>query len=140
VSSGQLQSVIAVPVYSLKGNSTLVGIWSGGIDFGVLNKELQSFNLTSSDDNNRRALYVGHNGLKIADSDINKNKFPESFANLNSFKNAIKGQSGSIIDTVDNKKTLVTHHPVNAFHNTCVVLLMTQLQPPSSAPLTNNSD
>jgi hypothetical protein len=40
-SSGQLQSAIGVPVYSPKDNSTLVGIWSGGIDFSVLNKELQ---------------------------------------------------------------------------------------------------
>jgi len=47
VSTGQKQSVIAVPVFSLKDNSTLVGVWAGGLDFGVLNKQLQSFNLTS---------------------------------------------------------------------------------------------
>ena len=41
MSSGQLQSVIAVPVYSLKDNSSLVGIWSGGLDFGALSNELQ---------------------------------------------------------------------------------------------------
>jgi hypothetical protein len=81
-SSGQLQSVIAVPVYSLKDNSTLVGIWSGGIDFGVLSKELQSLNLTAD---GKRVVYVGHNGQKIADSDLNKSKTPESLANLNSY-------------------------------------------------------
>lgn len=43
-----MQSVIAVPVYSPKDNSTLVGIWGGGIDFNVLNKEPQSFNITFS--------------------------------------------------------------------------------------------
>jgi Cache domain len=68
-SSGQLQSVIAVPVYSLKDNSTLVGMWSGGIDFSVLSKELQSLNLTAD---GKRVVYVGHNGQKIADSDANK--------------------------------------------------------------------
>ena len=126
VSSGQLQSVIAVPVYSLKDNSTIVGLWAGGLDFGILNKELQSFNTTTSaeNDNNMRAVYVGHLGQKVADSDINKSKMPESFANLQSFKNAINGQSGSIVDTVDNKKMLVTYQPVNVFHNTWVVLLM----------------
>ncbi|HEY6882904.1 MAG TPA: hypothetical protein VI278_02590, partial [Nitrososphaeraceae archaeon] len=41
-SSGQMWSAIAIPVYSLKDNSTVVGLWAGGIDFGILNKELQS--------------------------------------------------------------------------------------------------
>jgi hypothetical protein len=136
-SSGQMQSVIAVPVYSLKDNSTIAGLWAGGIDFGILNKELQSLNITSSSSDggigNARVVYVGHNGQKIADSDINKSKTPESFANLNSFKNAINGQSGSIIDTLDNNaKMLVTYQPVKVFHNTWVVLL-TQSLPSSSS-------
>jgi Cache domain len=120
-SSGQLQSVIAVPVYSVKDNSTLTGIWSGGIDFGVLSKELQSLNLTAD---GKRVVYVGHNGLKIVDSDINKSKIPESFGTLRSFKSAINGQSGSAIDIVNKTKMLVTYRPVNAFHNTWAVLLM----------------
>ena len=125
-SSGQMQSLIAIPVYSLKDNSTIVGVWAGGIDFGILNKELQSLNITSSssDGNNTRVVYVGHNGQKVADSNTNRSKIRESFATLNSFKNAISGKSGSIIDTVDNKKMLVTYQPVKAFHNTWVVLLM----------------
>jgi hypothetical protein len=28
-------SVIAIPIYPLKDDSTLVGVWSEGIDFGV---------------------------------------------------------------------------------------------------------
>ena len=122
--SGVRTAKIAVPVYSLKDNSTIVGVWAGSIDFGILNKELQSLNLTSLDDSTR-VVYVDSNGQKIADSDINKSTTPESFANLNSFKAAISGQAGSTIDTVNNNtKTLVTYQPVNAFHNTWVVLLM----------------
>ena len=120
-SSGQMQSVISIPVYSLKDNSTIVGVWAGGIDFDALNKELQSPNLTSD---GKRVVYVGHNGQKIADSDISKSKTPESFAILNSFKNAINGQSGSTIDEVNKTKMLVTYQPVKVFHNTWVVLLM----------------
>ena len=37
-SSGQIQSVIAIPVYSVKDNSIIVGVWAGGIDFSILNK------------------------------------------------------------------------------------------------------
>jgi hypothetical protein len=133
-----MQSVMVVPVYSLKDNSTIAGLWAGGIDFSILDKELQSLNITSSssdggiDNNNTRVVYVGHNGQKIADSDINKSKNPESFATLNSFKDAINGKSGSIVDTVDNNtKMLVTYQPVKAFHNTWVVLLMQSVHPPS---------
>lgn len=118
--SGDREAVIAVPVYSLKDNSTIVGVWGGSIDFRILNKELQSLKMPSSE----RVVYTGYKGQKVADSDITESKIPESFANLNSFKNAINGQSGSTIDTVNNKKMLVTYQPVKIFHNTWVVLLM----------------
>jgi C4-dicarboxylate-specific signal transduction histidine kinase len=126
--SGARTAKIAVPVYSLKDNSTIAGVWAGSIDFNVLDKELQSLNLTSLDDSTR-VVYVDSNGQKIADSDVNKSTIPESFANLKSFKAAIGGQAGSTIDTVDNTKMLVAYQPVNAFHNTWVVLLM-QPSPP----------
>ena len=64
------------------------------------------------------------NGQKVADSDVNKSAAPESFANLNSFKNALNGQSGSIIDILGNTNMLITYKPVKAFQNTFVVLLM----------------
>jgi hypothetical protein len=121
--SGVSTAKIAVPVYSLKDNSTIAGVWAGSIDFKVLNKELQSLNLTSLDDSTR-VVYVDSNGQKIADSDINKSTIPESFADLKSFKAAIGGQAGSTIDTVDNTKMLVAYQPVNAFHNTWIVLFM----------------
>jgi C4-dicarboxylate-specific signal transduction histidine kinase len=60
--SGIRGAVIAVPVYSLKDNSTIVGVLGGGINLDILNKELQSFNLTSLDDNTC-IIYVKSNGL-----------------------------------------------------------------------------
>jgi Cache domain len=123
-SSGLPQTNIALPVYSIKDNSTLAGIWAGGINFNVLDKELQSLNLTSLDDN-ARVVYVDNNGQKAVDSDVNKSTIPESFANLNSFKAAISGQAGSTIDIMNNNaKMLVAYQPVNAFHNTWAVLLI----------------
>ena len=118
--------MIAVPVYSLKDNCTLVGVWAGSIDFNVLAKELQPLKLPLDE----RVVYAGYLGQKIADSDINNSNTAESFATLSSFKNAINGKSGSIIDTVDNNtKVLVTYQPVKAFHNTWVVLLMQPIPP-----------
>ncbi|CAN5568125.1 hypothetical protein BH18THE1_BH18THE1_21190 [soil metagenome] len=121
--SGARTAKIAVPTYSLKDNSTIAGVWAGSIDFNVLNKELQSLNLTSLGDSTR-VVYVDGNGQKIADSDINKSTMPESFANHKGFEVAIGGHAGSTIDTVNNTKTLVSYQPVNTFHNTWVVLLM----------------
>lgn len=121
--SGARTAKISVPVYSLKDNSTVVGVWASSIDFNVLNKELQSLNLTSLGDNTR-VVYVDSKGQKIADSDINKSRIPESYSNLNGFKAAISGQTGSTFDTVGNTSMFVAYQPVNAFHNTWVVLLM----------------
>jgi Cache domain len=125
------EAVVATPVYSPRNNSTIVGIWAGSIDFGILDKELQSLNIISSsvvggNDNNTRIVYLDSNGQKIADSDTNKSKTHESFTTLASFKSAISGHSGSIIDMADNTKVLVTYQPVKIFHNTWVVLLMQQ--------------
>ncbi len=121
------EAVIAVPVYSLKDNSTIVGVWGGCIDFNALNKELQSLNLVSLGDG-AHVVYVGHLGLKVADSDVHKSKTQESFANLQSFKNAINGQFGSVTDTIDDSKMMVTYQPVKIFHNTWAVLLMQPIQ------------
>jgi len=126
--SGARTAKIAVPTYFLKDNSTIAGVWAGSIDFNVLNKELQSLNLTSLGDSTR-IVYVDGKGQKIADSDINKSKIPESFVNLKGFKAAIGGLAGSTIDTVNNTRMLVSYQPVNAFHNTWVVLSMLSSPP-----------
>ena len=121
--SGIRTAQIAVPVYSLKDNSTIAGVWASSIDFNVLNKELQSLNLTSLGDSTR-VVYVDSKAQKIADSDMTKSTIPESFSNLKSFRAAVSGQTGSTIEKVNNKNMLVAYQPVNAFHNTWVVLSM----------------
>jgi len=126
--SGIRTAQIAVPVYSLKYNSTIAGVWAGSIDFNVLNKELQSLNLTSLGDSTR-IVYVDSKGQKIADSDISKSTIPESFSNLTGFRAAVSEQTGSTIEKVDNTKMLVAYQPVNKFHNSWVVLSM-QSSPP----------
>jgi hypothetical protein len=124
-STGLPQVNIATPVFvedsMLASNKTLIGIWAGSLNLTAFSEPLQALNLT----NGLRIVYVDQFGQKIADSDINKSTTPESFANLKSFKAAIGGQAGSTIDTLNNNtKMLVAYQPVNAFHNTWVVLLM----------------
>lgn len=121
-SSGQKQAVMAAPIYSGP-NESLTGIWAGGLNMSKFNENIQLLNLA----NNERIVYVDNLGQVVADSDVNKSKTSESFTTLQSFKNAINGQSGSIVDTVNNTKMLVTYQPVKAFHNTWAVLLMQPL-------------
>ena len=119
---GLPQANMAVPIYSSENNTnnpSLVGVWYGGLDLDVFNKSLQSLNLTD----NERIVYVDQHGQKIADSDkkqsINRN---ETFANLQSFKNAIAGKSGSNIEEINGTKMLVFYHPVNAIQARWVIL------------------
>ena len=123
-SSGLPQVNIAVPIYSVgndnNNNKSLPGIWAGGLNLSIFSKSLQSLNLT----NNERIVYVDYHGQKIADSNkkqgiIKKN---ESFANLQSFKNAVAGKSGSIIEVINGTKMLVSYHPVNAIQTRWVIL------------------
>ncbi len=119
-SSNRSEVLIAVPLYSPT-NQSLLGIWAGGMDFSLLNKELQSLNLT---DNNERAVYVDSNGTKIADSDKSLALSSESFSGLASFQDAINGKSGSIEEIVNHTPMIVSYSPVEALQNTWAVLWM----------------
>jgi hypothetical protein len=99
----------------------------------AFSKSLQSLNLT----NNERIVYVDYHGQKIADSNkkqeiIKKN---ESFANLQSFKNAVAGKSGSIIETINGTKMLVSYQAVNAIQTRWVIL---DIQPYESNTFASN--
>jgi cache domain-containing protein len=118
-SSGQNQAVMAVPIYSeVKGS--LTGIWAGGLDMSEFNKSLQSLNLT----NNERIVYVDNLGKVVADSDIQSSNRNESFANLQGFKNAINGKSGTIKEIVNGTEMLVAYYPVKTLSNNWAVLLI----------------
>jgi Cache domain len=119
--SGLKRAVIAVPVYSQADEGDLTGIWVGSIDLGILNKELQSLNLTEG----QRIVYVDSNDTKIADSDqkLSANS-SESFSSLKSYQNAIDGKFGSIVEEVNLENKIVSYFPVEAVQNRWVILWM----------------
>lgn len=127
-STGRPQANIAVPIYS-ENNGTLVGLLGGGLNITMLSNSLQSLNLTN---NNGHVVYVDKQGQKIADSDShssliipnNNTSSNESFADLEAFKNAMNGQSGSTTEMINGTMVLVSYHPVRAFSNVWVVLFM----------------
>lgn len=122
-SSGLKRAIIAVPVFSDSDDDSgvLRGVLVGSIDLGLLNKEIQSLNLSQG----QRMVYVDSNDTKIADSDkrlsINND---ESFFNLKSFQNAIEGKSGSIVEEVNQEKMFVSYYPMDALQNRWIILWM----------------
>lgn len=119
-SSIRSQALIAVPLYSPT-NQSLLGIWAGGIDFNLLNEELQSLDLAA---HNERVVYVDGNGTKVADSDKSLALRSESFSELVSFQNAMNGKFGSIEEKVSQTPMIVSYYPVEALQNTWAVLWM----------------
>jgi hypothetical protein len=135
-SSGLPQSNIAVPLYSSASdrnanrnntnNMTLLGLWSGGLNLTEFSKTLQSLNIADGE----RIVYVDQNGQKIADS--NKQLFRtnqnESFANLQSFNNALREQkTGSVMEMINGTRMLVFYEPVQFHSTTWAVLLLKPL-------------
>ncbi len=122
-SSGRPQTNMAVPIFS-ENNGTLIGVWGGGLNLTNFSNSLQSLNLT----NNERIVYLDQQGQKIADSNnqslSRSNSLNESFADLQSFKDAINGGSGTMIEIINGTKMVVSYHPIRAFSNVWAVLFM----------------
>lgn len=118
-SSSNRQINIAVPV--LSENNDLIALWVGGINVGVYDQELKSLNLPEE----QRIVYVDSNGTKIADSG-NKlvTNMNESFANLMSLQRAIRGESGSVIEEVNQEQKLISYYPVEALNDKWAILWM----------------
>ena len=122
-SSGLKRAIIAVPVFSTSDDDSgvLRGVLVGSIDLSLLNKEIQSLNLSQG----QRIVYVDSNNTKIADSDERSStNNDESFFNLESFQNAIKGMSGSMVEEVNQEKMLISYHPMDAIQNRWIILWM----------------
>ena len=120
-STGRPQTNMAVPIFS-ENNGTLIGVWGGGLNLTNFSKSLQSLNLT----NNERIVYVDQQGQKITDSNnqssLRPNSLNESFADLQSFRNAINGESGTLIESINGTKMLVSYHPVKVSSTVWAVL------------------
>src|ERR671921_244057 len=102
--TGRNLAVIATPVINKEND--MRGILYGGINFNNYDKFLQSLNLQ----NNTRLVMIDKTGVKIGDSTENetsasKESFEKKqFSNLTSFKLALEGKSGSIVEKFEGKQ------------------------------------
>jgi len=126
LATGKRVAVIAVPIHSDQ-NGSLIGIWMGALDFSIFDRWLQflhPFNI-------ERIVYVDSQGQKVADSNSQLSKVPESFTNLQSFKDASFGKSGYNIEVVNDTKMFIAYSPAKILSNIWTVLLM---EPESQVP------
>jgi Cache domain len=124
--TGRNLAVIATPVIN-KENNNMTGILLGTINFNNYDKFLQSLNLQ----NNTRLVLIDKNGVKIGDSNekgtsVSTKSFEkkEQFSNLTSFKLALEGKSGSIVEKFDGKESQITFLPYDLFQNKRILLLI----------------
>ena len=124
-SSGRNLAVIATPV--INKDNDMIGILYGTINFSNYDQFLQSLNLQ----NNTRLVLIDKNGVKIGDSnknetDVSTKSFEkkEQFSNLTSFKLALDGKSGNIVEKLDGIKSQITFLPYDLFQNKRILLLI----------------
>ncbi|HZL24757.1 MAG TPA: cache domain-containing protein [Nitrososphaeraceae archaeon] len=122
--TGRNLAVIATPVINKENNIT--GILLGTINFKNYDKFLQSLHLQ----NNSRLVLIDKSGVKIGDSNENKTSVSKEsfekkqFSNFTSFKYALKGKSGSIVEKFDGKESQITFLPYDLFQNKRILLLI----------------
>jgi hypothetical protein len=122
--TGRNLAVIATPVINKENEMT--GILLGTINFNNYDKFLQSLNLQ----NNSRLVLIDKTGVKIGDSNenetsVSKESFEKKqFSNLTSFKLALEGKSGSIVEKFGWKESQITFLPYDLFQNKRILLLI----------------
>ena len=118
-----LHAAVAVPVYSQNSSRSLIGVLTGGLNFTYFDQSIRTLNLT---DHNHRIILADHNGTAIVDSLLHNNYAPkvESIASLQSFKNALEGKSGSIVEPFNGTNMLISYYPVKAVQRSWIILLM----------------
>ncbi|MDF2737597.1 MAG: hypothetical protein K0S93_1454 [Nitrososphaeraceae archaeon] len=122
--TGRNLAVIATPVINKENEMT--GILLGTINFNNYDKFLQSLNLQ----NNTRLVLIDKNGVKIGDStknetSVSKESFEKKqFSNLTSFKLALEGKSGSIVEKFEGKESHITFLPYDLYQNKRILLFI----------------
>ncbi len=122
--TGRNLAVIATPVINKEND--MIGILYGTINFNNYDKFLQSLNLQ----NNSRLVLIDKTGVKIGDSNenetsVSKKSFEKKqFSNLTSFKLALEGKSGSIVEKFEGKESQITFLPYDLFQNKRILLLI----------------
>jgi Cache domain len=120
---GKPHAAIAIPIHSQNSSKSLIGVLVAGLNFTYFDHALRSLNMT---DSAHRLIIADHNGTAIFDSSINKTSAtkPESISSLQSFRNAMEGKYGSLIEPINGTKMFISYQPLKAVQRTWAILLM----------------
>jgi hypothetical protein len=117
---------VAVPVSAPDGGNETAG--TVGYWVAIVNLDTIESGLRDMQNDDRRIIFVDHNGIEIADSardPSTKRTELRSFADLQGVGAALAGKSGSLTETIDGKVMLVSYAPVNAHPHTWAAVVMT---------------
>ena len=117
-----------------KTNKVISGYWVGLLDLRSMLQDIRSLNLT----NDERILVVDHNGSAIIDfspASPNNNASSSSsklmdFSYLKSTRVLVNGNAGSVLETINGKKKVMIHQPIqvgNRFWGVILVEPISQL-------------
>jgi hypothetical protein len=109
---------IAVPVYA-DAEGRIAGYWVAIVDVSDIDSSLGQIGDGS------RILLVDHNGTQVADTGRAAQETElKSFAQMQSVKNALSGQAGTIVEQVDSIQMTASYAPVKARPHTWAVVFM----------------
>ncbi|MGD1835145.1 MAG: cache domain-containing protein [Nitrososphaeraceae archaeon] len=119
--TGLNTATITVPIFSENKPKEFNGFWVGALDLNTLDQYFKSLNLPD----NQRLILIDQNGFEIADSHTFTliDQFKELFNHMESFIMSQKGESGSLVEDNNGKKTLVFYHPIHIKDVTWTLLL-----------------
>lgn len=116
-SSGKPNVVIAVPVFSQE--NSLQGILTGSLNLDLIEERLQELRSYTDE----RVILVDDTRTVIADSErILKGQ--SITLGIGAIKDALVGESGMIIGTINGTDMVIAHHPIKAGHNTWSIISM----------------
>jgi len=129
LTTGRKQIQLTLPVFSMDDSNqatSRIGLLSGGLNLNTYNQILQSLNLS----NQERIFLLDSNGTKIADSDSDQQSYLSAsadevglFGNLQSFKNAVNGETGTVVEMVNGSNIEIEYKPIKALQKNWILLL-----------------
>jgi hypothetical protein len=129
---GSNVATVSVPIYSKGNNSnsnaSLIGTWNGYININRVFQQAINDELTNSSKNKNMSNNYNEHIFLVDDAGNIAGQYRQYntkfFTDLQSFKDAIAGKSGSKVETENNIKTMIFYYPVKFHSTTWAVLLI----------------
>ena len=120
ISAAIHRPAIAIAVPTEGEDGSVVGYWVGIMNPATLQEDFLDLGYGLGP----RITIVDHNAIALADSGTQRVDELKSFGDLASVHNALEGQTGFRIETINGTKTFVVYHPLRAQPHSWAAILM----------------